>query len=733
MRHLIVLICLAGAAHGAELVWDGSAGDAAWGTAANWTPEAVPANNDTLVFPDRAAAAPILNVTNNLTLSGISLRVGAIRYQLAGNTLGVVSVVATGPGIESPTLVSMPLVTQTMLEIRVDAAAARIGFLASIMGPGGLRKTGAGGAGLGASNGYAGATTVEAGILFLVSSGSLGSTASGTTVSAGASLLLLRDVTSAEPLTLAGSGVAPYGALAAENAEASAVLATCSGPITLQGEVRVTARIPPATLLPTPDPGQELRLSGPIGGDGSLIVETSQPWARVELSGSAANTYTGRTELVRGHLRLTKLAGTDAVPNDLVIGVDAPPAAETLALVDLLASDQIADDATVTLRLAGTLLLLSSDGVASLAGTGAVRLNNQQLMVGMGDASSVFNGDMANSLTPAAPPGTGSLRKVGGGTFHWASATPGVSEFGGGITVDGGVMRIDATLDADTYVFVNAATVTGTGTVGSLLLAGGTVEPGTVGGIGTLTCAGLSLGATARMAIDFGASGADLIQVDGAVAIAGSLLTRITGGLASTRVIIANDGSDVVIGAGFSNWSPPAVAYNGGTGNDVAITPTVSVAFATSEITLVESATPVTVSVSIATAPATPVTVRWSMVPGTAVAGDYASASGTLTFPAGSAAPQTFAISAIDDATPETTESFTLLLTDPSSGVAIAAPGSATVTIPFNDGGAPPPPPPASGGGGGGGGGCGSGGGLAAAAAVGLLMAVRFAGRRRGA
>nr|MBA3848234.1 hypothetical protein [Planctomycetota bacterium] len=213
----------------------------------------------------------------------------------------------------------------------------------------------------------------------------------------------------------------------------------------------------------------------------------------------------------------------------------------------------------------------------------------------------------------------------------------------------------------------------------------------------------------------------------------GSLLTRITGGLASTRVIIANDAFDVVIGGGFSNWSPPAVTYNSGTGNDVAITPTVSVAFSSGSATLAESATPATVTVTIASAPATPVTVRWSTVNGTALAGtDYIAATGTLTFPAGSTAPQTFTVSALDDAAAETTEDFTLLLTDPSTGVAVSAPGSATVSIPFNDGGVAPPAPPSSGGGGGGGGGgCGAGGGVAAAAAIGLLMALRFGRQRR--
>ncbi len=741
MRHVIALVaCVAltaalpGALPGADtLTWIAGSGD--WNVAANWSPAEIPTDNDTLIFPDRAPAAPAVFLNNNLSLAGITLRVGSVRYWLDGNTATVARVIVTGAGGSPiPSMIAMPMVTLSELEVRVEHVLAGIGLRGSIMGIGGLRKTGPGKAALLAANGYGGPTAIDAGILFLAEAGSFGSSFNGTTVASGASLVLQGDIVIEEPLTLAGNGVAPYGALSAENGADDFQTAILNGDITLQGVVRITAYVPEQILTPVPRPEQDLRLSGVITGAGSLLVETTL-FGRVILSGTSDNTFTGSTELVRGELRLTKSPGIAAVPGDLIVGNDGPRTPENAGFVGTLAPHQIDDDSDVTVRSAGALRLAGDDGVASLAGGGFIELNNRRLRVGLGNVSSAFAGVISNSLSTLDPPGTGSLRKVGKGTFHWTGspATVGFSEFGGGVQVEAGVMRIETTLDVDTPVIVDGGTFTGTGSVGVVDLFDGSIEPGGIGSIGTLTCAGFSLGAAAQLAVDFDASGADNVQVNGPVQVNGTLLTRITGGLASTRVILANDGSDAVLGGGFSNWSPPAVVYNAATGNDIAITPTVSVAFSSGTVTLAESTTPVTVTVTIDRAPATPVTVRWSMVEGTALAGfDYSAATGVLTFPAGITAPQTFTISAIDDAAAETTEDFTLLLVNPSSGVAVAAPGSATVSIPYNDGGVAPPAPPASGdGGGGGGGGCGSGGGVGAIAAVGLLMALRLARDRR--
>ncbi len=87
---------------------------------------------------------------------------------------------------------------------------------------------------------------------------------------------------------------------------------------------------------------------------------------------------------------------------------------------------------------------------------------------------------------------------------------------------------------------------------------------------------------------------------------------------------------------------------------------------------------------------------------GTAVAGsDYVAASGTLTWAAGDASDKTIEIAITDDQIDENNESFTVSLSNPTGGLALAANSTASVTIADDD--APPPPPPSRSGGGGGG------------------------------
>jgi chitinase len=85
-----------------------------------------------------------------------------------------------------------------------------------------------------------------------------------------------------------------------------------------------------------------------------------------------------------------------------------------------------------------------------------------------------------------------------------------------------------------------------------------------------------------------------------------------------------------------------------------------------------------------------PVTVRYATANGTATAGsDYTAATGTLTFSAGSVR-QEVAVSITGDATVESDETFSLLLSSPQGATLGQASALATIT---NDD-APPPPPP---------------------------------------
>jgi len=68
--------------------WSGSGGDAAWGTAANWTGHAIPASGDVLIFPANALGSNTL--TNNLPAGTVfsTISVTGI-YTFSGNAIGL--------------------------------------------------------------------------------------------------------------------------------------------------------------------------------------------------------------------------------------------------------------------------------------------------------------------------------------------------------------------------------------------------------------------------------------------------------------------------------------------------------------------------------------------------------------------------------------------------------------------------------------------------------------------
>ena len=86
-------------------------------------------------------------------------------------------------------------------------------------------------------------------------------------------------------------------------------------------------------------------------------------------------------------------------------------------------------------------------------------------------------------------------------------------------------------------------------------------------------------------------------------------------------------------------------------------------------------------TVSLSSAGAEPVTVRYATENGTATAGsDYEAASGTLTFPAGSSAGRTITITVYDDVTAEPEETFTVRLSEPRGAALAAAAAMGTIS-----------------------------------------------------
>lgn len=175
--------------------------------------------------------------------------------------------------------------------------AARIGS----SGGHGFTKNGPGTLRLLGTNIYNGATLINEGLVRVATDSPFGQTFNGTTIAAGAELLIETTVdTLREPLTIGGAGIG--GASGAIRIGSGATIAT---------NIVLSA---PATINTMG--GGNLLIDGVISGTGPL---TKIGPGTLELGGKSANTFTGDLLAKDGVLLLSKLSGS-AAQGDLFIG-----------------------------------------------------------------------------------------------------------------------------------------------------------------------------------------------------------------------------------------------------------------------------------------------------------------------------------------------------------------------------------------------------------------------------
>jgi filamentous hemagglutinin family protein len=235
-----------------------------------------------------------------------------------------------------------------------------IQFYGVISGSGGLVKNGSGYFALYGANTYTGATTVNAGGLFVNDNTALGGTGSGTTVNSGATLGISDTSSIGEPITLNG------GTLRSSGGSGSS---TVSGAITLTANSYIGAT------------GNTLTVSGVISGAYALTKNSS---GTLILSGN--NTYSGATTVSTGILQLG-------------------------------AAGRIADSSAVTVDSGATLDLNNySETVGSIAGAGNITLGSGTLTAGGDNTSTAFSGVISGTgtLTKA---GSGTLTLSGSNTY----------------------------------------------------------------------------------------------------------------------------------------------------------------------------------------------------------------------------------------------------------------------------------------------------------------------------
>lgn len=188
----------------------------------------------------------------NLTVAGVTLK-----FQESDSTVGSLAA-ATG------TLVVLDGITLTAGGNGTSTAVA-----ADVSGSGGLIKIGAGTLTLNGTNTFIGLTQVNEGTLLAGSATALGDAGVGTLVASGATLKFSGAFTSAEPLTISGSGVLDGGAIRRDGTGTT----TLSGGITLAADARINTDNGQLTIGTKSVVGTGLE-SLTTGGGGKLVISS---------------------------------------------------------------------------------------------------------------------------------------------------------------------------------------------------------------------------------------------------------------------------------------------------------------------------------------------------------------------------------------------------------------------------------------------------------------------------
>jgi len=481
--------------------------------------------------------------TSDLNVSGGTFDVQTFSETLGSVTLSSGTISGTGSG----TLTGS---SYTLQSGTVSAILAGLGT---------VTKNTAGAVTLSGSNTFTGSTTISAGILQVNSNNALGSAASGTTVANGAVLKLNNvNYTTAEPLTLNGSGISNGGAL------------TNSGTSTFAGTINA------ATNATINAGGGTLNLTGGISKNGTTLtiagggtvniiangITGSSPNSDLIVDGttvvmSAANSYNGPTTIQN--------SGTLKLGNNNVL----PTSPQT----------------ALTINTSSTLDLASfSDGVASLTGDSTAAVKNSvvggtsTLTVNPGSGSTTFAGIITG--TNGGTQGNVALQKSGLGTL----VLTGANTYSGSTTVNGGTLTL-AAASGGALAATSSVTVNSGGTVllgaseqinnsAMITLAGGTLATGNFseGSAGTPGMGALTLTASGSQ-IDFGTGSVGVLTFDTfnpgtySLTIANWTGTPNTVGNGSTdRLIFASDQSANLSSFLFNGYGPGAVEFNLGNG-----------------------------------------------------------------------------------------------------------------------------------------------------------------------
>lgn len=326
---------------------------------------------------------------------------------------------------------------------------------------------------------------------------------SSTIVASGAALQLQSNTgfseDSLKPLTLSGTGVNNGGAL--ENVSGNNTWAAT--PITLGSNVNLGA-----------DGTSQLMIGQAIGDGGLGFGVTKVGSGTVVYSGTAANTYTGLTDVTGGTLDLDKSASVLAVAGNLAVGDTTSDPEQILTLSDYNNGDQFtltfqgtptgdilytdtgnpaSDGATNAASMASALgLILPAGGTVNVTPTG---IANQFLVV--------FGGTIAGSLPPLmtytdVAPASGTMTVSRAYTDVVEAQTSSQIDAAAALTIlDDGQFNVGTTSQSVGSIGMTGGDID-IGTGGDLTISGGltatsdATAPALISGAGTLTLGSLN-------------------------------------------------------------------------------------------------------------------------------------------------------------------------------------------------------------------------------------------------
>ena len=413
-----------------------------------------------------------------------------------------------------------------------------------------LQKLGNGDLTLLSSNSFDGNFIISAGRVIAYGLRPLSTVNGVTIVQSGATLGTVGGVFD-ELISLEGSGFNNEGALIALNTS------IFNGTMSFAADAKVsTPSLPDLAIV-----------NGVINGPGGF---TKIGQGRLQIAGSANNTFTGVTRVQQGVLELTKTNAT-AIVSPLEIAVGSGD-----GLVRYLRSAQLGDLVPVNIGSNGQFRLLGySDTIGSLAGHGLVELLAGTLTTGNDPSPTTYSG-VINGIG-------GNLTKVGTGTF----TLTGNNTYTGTTLVRGGTLVVNGQQPGSDVSIQTGGALAGNGTVGAISDQTGHVKPGATT-YGALKCKNLSTFAPVNR-FEFDINGTtpgvdcDQLEVTGTVLLMGGTLQvtmNFTGAVSNQYVLVKNDGVDPVTGTftglpqdGLftANGVSFQITYHGGDGNDIAL------------------------------------------------------------------------------------------------------------------------------------------------------------------